>query len=41
MKIYWRMIFWIYRSAAGGWYVWVFKRGFHIPGPDWIKRRAA
>jgi hypothetical protein len=26
----WRKVLWIYQSAAGGWYVLIFKRGFHI-----------
>lgn len=25
-----RRILWAYPSAAGGWYVLVFKRGFHV-----------
>jgi hypothetical protein len=39
MRVSWRKILWIYRSAAGGWYVSIFKRGFHIrvPGQGGLK----
>ncbi len=30
MKLHWRKVFWMYRSAAGGWAVFVLKRGFHV-----------
>jgi hypothetical protein len=30
MKLPWRKLLWIYRSAAGGWCVFVFRRGFHF-----------
>ena len=26
---YWRKVFWFYPSAAGGYAVFIFKRGFH------------
>lgn len=28
----WRKIFWAYRSANGGWCIYIFKRGYHIGG---------
>jgi len=30
MKLGWRKLLWIYRSAAGGWCVYVLKHGFYI-----------
>lgn len=30
MWTYWRWWFWAYRSAAGGWYVWLCGRGHHL-----------
>lgn len=30
VKFPWRKVLWIYRSAAGGWCIYVFKRGFHV-----------
>ena len=30
MKFHWRRVVWVYRSAAGGWYVVLFGRGYHI-----------
>lgn len=26
----WRHLIWVYRSARGGWCIWLFKRGFHV-----------
>lgn len=30
----WRKVFWAYQSAAGGWCVFIFKRGYHIKALD-------
>jgi len=31
MWTYRRWWFWVYRSAAGGWYITVFGKGHHVP----------
>lgn len=30
MRLPWRKVFWVYRSAAGGWVVSIFKRQWHV-----------
>lgn len=30
MKIRWRKVLWVYRSAAGGWVIVICKRFFHL-----------
>jgi hypothetical protein len=30
MRIHWRKVLWVYRSADDGWCVFIFKRGYHV-----------